>query len=71
VTTDKGEISCRHVISATGNFARQTGAMVGLDIPVIPVEHINLYRQPNSIPQSWAARQGLPDKIVCCAESLS
>jgi dimethylglycine dehydrogenase len=39
VTTDKGEISCEHVVSATGNFARKTGAMVGLNIPVIPVEH--------------------------------
>ena len=39
VTTDKGEIACEHVVAATGNFARRTGAMVGLDIPVIPVEH--------------------------------
>ena len=39
VATDKGEITCEHVISATGNFARRTGAMIGLDIPVIPVEH--------------------------------
>ena len=39
VTTDKGEITCEHVVSATGNFARQTGRMVGLDVPVIPVEH--------------------------------
>ena len=37
--TDKGSIKCEHVISCTGNFARQTGKMVGLDIPVIPVEH--------------------------------
>ena len=39
VRTDKGDISCDHVVSATGNYARLTGAMVGLDIPVIPVEH--------------------------------
>ncbi|MDX1606159.1 MAG: FAD-binding oxidoreductase, partial [Candidatus Competibacterales bacterium] len=39
VKTDQGEITCEHVVSATGNFARQTGAMVGLDVPVIPVEH--------------------------------
>ena len=39
ITTDKGEITCEHVISATGNFARKTGQMVGLDVPVIPVEH--------------------------------
>ena len=39
VTTDQGEITCEHVVCASGNFARQTGAMLGLDIPVIPVEH--------------------------------
>ena len=39
VSTDQGDVTCEHVVSATGNFARQTGAMVGLDVPVIPVEH--------------------------------
>ena len=39
VETDEGAIVCQHVVAATGNFARATGAMVGLDIPVIPVEH--------------------------------
>ncbi len=39
VKTDKGDITCEHVVSATGNHARQTAAMVGLDSPVIPVEH--------------------------------
>ena len=39
VKSDQGEIRCEHVVSATGNFARRTGAMVGLDVPVIPVEH--------------------------------
>ena len=39
MTTDKGEIKCDVVVSCSGNFVRQTGEMVGLDIPVIPVEH--------------------------------
>ena len=39
VSTGKGDITCEHVVSATGNFARKTGEMVGLNIPVIPVEH--------------------------------
>ena len=39
VDTDKGHIECEHVISCSGNFARKTGKMVGLDLPVIPVEH--------------------------------
>ena len=39
VITDKGEVVCEHVVSCSGSFARQTGQMIGLDIPVVPVEH--------------------------------
>ncbi|MFO1150905.1 MAG: FAD-dependent oxidoreductase [Alsobacter sp.] len=47
VRTDKGDIACEHVVSCTGNFARKTGAMVGLDIPVIPVEHQYIVTEPH------------------------
>ena len=47
VTTDKGNIKCEHVVSATGSFARQTGAMVGLDVPVIPVQHQFIVTEPH------------------------
>ncbi|MEX2629233.1 MAG: FAD-dependent oxidoreductase [Tistlia sp.] len=39
VRTDKGEIACEHVVCATGNYARTTARMVGLELPAIPVEH--------------------------------
>lgn len=39
VRTARGDIRCEHVISATGNYARTTARMVGLEIPVVPVEH--------------------------------
>ena len=39
LTTTRGEITCEHVVCATGNYARQTGRMFGLDVPAIPVEH--------------------------------
>jgi dimethylglycine dehydrogenase len=39
VVTDKGDIRCEHVVAATGNFARRTGGMVGISVPVIPVQH--------------------------------
>ncbi|MFK8029660.1 MAG: FAD-dependent oxidoreductase [Gammaproteobacteria bacterium] len=47
VVTDKGTITCEHVVSCSGNYARQTGAMVGLDIPVIPVEHQYIVTEPH------------------------
>jgi len=45
--TDKGDIECDHVVSATGNYARRTGRMVGLDVPVIPVEHQYIVTEPH------------------------
>ncbi len=39
LTTTQGEIIAAHVVCATGNYARQTGKLFGLNIPSIPVEH--------------------------------
>ena len=63
VRTDKGDILCEHVVSATGNFARQTGEMVGLDIPVIPVEHQYIVTEPHPDLQR-RKRDGLPEMGV-------
>jgi dimethylglycine dehydrogenase len=37
--TNKGGIVAEHVVCATGNYARQTGRMFGINVPAIPVEH--------------------------------
>lgn len=63
VKTDKGDITCEHIVSATGNFARNTGAMVGLDIPVIPVEHQYIVTEPHPLIRERQAR-GLPEMGV-------
>ncbi len=39
VATTKGDITCEHVVTASGNYARQVGALVGLEVPAIPVQH--------------------------------
>ncbi len=63
VETDKGTIECEHVVSCSGNFARQTGKMVGLDIPVIPVEHQYIVTEPH--PEILKRKkQGLPEMGV-------
>ena len=63
VTTDKGEVTCEHLVFASGNFARRTGAMVGLDIPVIPVEHQYIVTEAHpAIRERHAA--GLPEMGV-------
>jgi dimethylglycine dehydrogenase len=63
VKTDKGDISAEHVICATGNFARRTGAMFGLDIPVIPVEHQYIVTEPHPAIQA-RQKAGLPEMGV-------
>jgi dimethylglycine dehydrogenase len=63
VRTEQGDITCDHVISATGNYARKTGEMVGLDIPVIPVEHQYIVTEPHPELQKRKA-DGLPEMGV-------
>ncbi len=63
VSTDKGDITCEHVVSASGNFARQTGRMIGLDIPVIPVEHQYIVTEPHPEIQE-RQKKGLPEMGV-------
>jgi dimethylglycine dehydrogenase len=63
VKTDQGDILCEHIVSATGNFARKTGEMVGLDIPVIPVEHQYIVTEPHPAILE-RRRQGLPEMGV-------
>ena len=63
VKTDQGEITCEHVVSATGNFARKTGAMVGLDIPVVPVEHQYIVTEPHPLIKERQAK-GMPEMGV-------
>ena len=63
VVTDKGEIVAEHVVTATGSWCRQTLAMVGLDVPVIPVEH--QYIVTDSHPALTARHaEGLPEMPV-------
>ena len=63
VKTDQGDITCEHVVSCSGNFARQTGAMVGLDIPVIPVEHQYIVTEAHPLIKERQAK-GLPEMGV-------
>ncbi len=63
VKTAKGDITCEHVVTATGNYARQTAAMVGLDVPVIPVQHQYIVTEPH--PELIKRKeQGLPEMAV-------
>lgn len=63
IITNRGTIICEHVISATGNYARQTGAMFGLDLPAIPILH--QYWITEAVPAVKARKAaGLPEMPI-------
>ncbi|MBU2191486.1 MAG: FAD-dependent oxidoreductase [Alphaproteobacteria bacterium] len=42
VITNKGEVVAEHVVNAGGLWAREVGRMVGLELPVLAMEHMYL-----------------------------
>ena len=42
VVTDKGVLEAEHVVNAGGLWAREVGRMVGLELPVLAMEHMYL-----------------------------
>ncbi|MEM9736727.1 MAG: FAD-dependent oxidoreductase, partial [Pseudomonadota bacterium] len=56
------EIRCEHVVTATGNHAQRTAAMVGCYIPAIPVEHQYIVTDVDPALKEW--RQSNPEHPV-------
>ena len=50
VVTDKGEIETDVVVNAGGMFARELGALVGVDVPIVPMAHEYLVTRPSGLP---------------------
>ncbi|MCB1459089.1 MAG: FAD-dependent oxidoreductase, partial [Nitratireductor sp.] len=49
VVTEKGTITCEHVVNAAGLWAKQVGRMAGIELPVSPLKHH--YLISDTIPQ--------------------
>ena len=58
VVTEKGTINAEHVVNAAGLWAKQVGRMVGLDLPVSPLEHHYLITE--TIPEVAALKTEMP-----------
>jgi len=58
LTTNQGEIIAEHVVCATGNYARQTGRLFGIDVPAIPVEHQYIVYDESPELKSYRAKGG-------------
>jgi dimethylglycine dehydrogenase len=65
--TNQGDIVCEHVVCATGNYARQTGRLFGLNVPAIPVEH--QYIVYDESPELKAYRQAGGRELAVLRES--
>ncbi len=55
VVTDKGTINAEHVVNAGGLWAREVGRMVGLELPVLAMEH--MYLVTDEMPEVVAYNQ--------------
>ena len=58
VVTEAGTINAEHVVNAGGLWAKQVGRMVGLDLPLSPLEHHYLLTE--TIPEIAASKTELP-----------
>ncbi len=69
LSTSQGEISCEHVVCATGNYARQIGRMFGLSVPAIPVQH--QYIVTDVVPELKAYREAGGKELAVLRDSDS
>ncbi len=58
VVTEKGTVTCEHVVNAAGLWAKQVGRMAGIELPVSPLAHHYLLTE--TIPEVAALEQELP-----------
>lgn len=70
VTTSQGDIVCEHVVLATGMYARQSGALLGLDVPAVPIVHQYMVSEPIAA-LSERREQGLPELPILKADRFN
>ncbi|MGF1502730.1 MAG: FAD-dependent oxidoreductase [Paracoccaceae bacterium] len=63
VAAEPFEIRCEVVVTATGNHAQRTAAMVGCYLPAIPVEHQYIVTEPDPALVEWR-KAGNPEHPV-------
>ncbi|TPI14448.1 FAD-dependent oxidoreductase [Mesorhizobium sp. B4-1-3] len=58
VITNKGDIIAEHVVNAGGLWAREVGRMVGLELPVLAMEHMYLITEDMPEVADWNKKTG-------------
>jgi len=62
VVTNQGTITCEHVVNAGGLWARELGRMVGLELPVLAMEH--MYLLTEDMPEVMEHRERTGKEII-------
>ena len=58
VVTEKGTVKAEHVVNAGGLWAREVGRMVGLELPILAMEHMYLLTEPMPEVEEFNAKTG-------------
>ena len=58
VVTEQGTVKCEHVVNCGGLWAREVGRMVGLELPLLAMEHMYLLTEPMPEVEEFNARTG-------------
>ena len=62
VITQNGTVECEHVVNAGGLWAREVGRMVGLELPLLAMEH--MYLLTEDIPQVVEYNQSTGRELI-------
>lgn len=66
VITNQGEIVAEHVVNAAGLWAREVGRMVGLELPVLAMEHMYLITE--DMPEVIEFNQTRGNELMHCVD---
>ena len=58
VVTEQGTVKAEHVVNCGGLWAREVGRMVGLELPLLAMEHMYLLTEPMPEVEEFNARTG-------------
>jgi 4-methylaminobutanoate oxidase (formaldehyde-forming) len=69
VTTAQGRIDCDVVVLCTGQWTRQLAATVGVNVPLVSVEHQYLITEPIGVPRDLPTLRD-PDRLTYYKEEV-
>ena len=70
VETEAGEVTCEKVVNCAGQWARQVGAMAGVEVPLQPVKHQYIITEPIEGLSRDAATVRDPDRFTYFKEEV-